>query len=173
MLQINTTPEAALRSSVGVMHAHGALHMMALEAFQPGQRVLKLEGIISSEPTRHTIQLSETEHLQSPKTAGLERRIERHPWLFLNHSCRPNTAVRGRELIALRPIAPYEELSFDYETTEWHMAEPFTCRCGNCGGRSVRGFAFLPAEERERRRPYLAPHLLARIGVFETQMIAV
>lgn len=173
MLQINTTPEAALRSSVGVMHAHGALHMMALEAFQPGQRVLKLEGIISSEPTRHTIQLSETEHLQSPKTAGLERRIERHPWLFLNHSCRPNTAVRGRELIALRPIGRYEELSFDYETTEWHMAEPFTCRCGNCGGRSVRGFAFLPAEERERRRPYLAPHLLARIGVFETQMTAV
>ncbi|MFM7280471.1 MAG: SET domain-containing protein-lysine N-methyltransferase, partial [Planctomycetia bacterium] len=94
-------------------------------------------------------------------------------WLFLNHSCRPTTAVRGRELIALRPIAPYEELSFDYETTEWHMAEPFTCRCGNCGGRSVRGFAFLPAEERERRRPYLAPHLVARIGVCEAQMAAV
>lgn len=173
MLQINTTPEAALRSSVGVMHAHGALHMMALEAFQPGQRVLKLEGIISPEPTRHTIQLAENEHLQFPKGASLEVRIENHPWLFLNHSCRPNMAVRGRELIALRPIARYEELSFDYETTEWQMAEPFTCRCGHCGGRTVRGFAFLPKEERERRRPYLAPHLLARIAAFEQQLASV
>ncbi|MEY5032012.1 MAG: Phosphoribosylformylglycinamidine synthase [Planctomycetota bacterium] len=86
----------------------------------------------------------------------------RHPWRFLNHSCDPSAAVQSRSLIALRPIAAGEQITFDYTTTEGSMAEPFTCLCGasGCVG-TVRGFAHLSAAEQRARRDRLAPHLRA------------
>jgi hypothetical protein len=40
------------------------------------------------------------------------------------------------ELIALQPIKPGDEFTFFYPSTEWFMAEPFNCLCGeaNCIG---------------------------------------
>jgi hypothetical protein len=90
-----------------------------------------------------------------------------HPWQFLNHSCEPNVRVQGRDLVAARAIKAYEELSFDYETTEWDMASPFTCRCGACDGRTVRGFRWLSSEDRVRRLAVLAPHLKERLELVE------
>lgn len=53
----------------------------------------------------------------------------------MNHCCSPSAAFgRGLELVALRDIAPHEEVTFDYSTTEadpeWHL----DCACGadNC-----------------------------------------
>jgi len=45
-------------------------------------------------------------------------------------------------------------------TTEYDMAEPFACHCGSprCFG-TIRGFKHLTEDERERLRPFLAPHL--------------
>ncbi len=58
-------------------------------------------------------------------------------WAPQNHSCQPNTAYEGLNIIALRPIAKGEELTLDYASflDEEHM-EPFECRCGapNCRG---------------------------------------
>jgi D-alanine-D-alanine ligase len=58
-------------------------------------------------------------------------------WAPQNHSCLPNTAYEGLNIIALRDIAKGEELTLDYASflDEQHM-EPFQCRCGavNCRG---------------------------------------
>ncbi len=58
-------------------------------------------------------------------------------WAPQNHSCQPNTAYEGLNIVALRPIAKGEELTLDYASflDEEHM-EPFECRCGapNCRG---------------------------------------
>jgi hypothetical protein len=35
------------------------------------------------------------------------------------------------ELVCLRPLQPGDELTFFYPSTEWDMAQPFVCNCGN------------------------------------------
>lgn len=161
MPTIRIEPRAELRTLVGVLHAHGELRVIALQAFADGATVMRLDGLTGSVPSRHTIQIGAVEHLGTPAGVTFEQIAARYPWQFLNHACHPNTWVRGRELVALGKIAAYDELSFDYETTELRMAEPFRCRCGACDGRPVRGFETLERAERERRRPWLAQHLRA------------
>jgi D-alanine-D-alanine ligase len=79
-----------------------------------------------------------------------------HPddWAPQNHSCAPNTAYDGLDVIACRDIAAGEELTLDYETLLSEHAEPFTCRCGasTCRG-TIRGRAGVSVTARERERP--------------------
>jgi D-alanine--D-alanine ligase len=55
-------------------------------------------------------------------------------WAPQNHSCNPNTAYNGLNLVALRPILPNEELTMDYAQLLDQSAETFDCQCGatNC-----------------------------------------
>ena len=61
------------------------------------------------------------------------------PFIYVNHSCNPNTAVVGEvDLVALRPIDKGEEVTFDYAMTEWiwerfgrHAQWKMQCRCGS------------------------------------------
>ncbi len=57
-------------------------------------------------------------------------------WANQNHSCAPNTAFDGLDLVALRDIAPGEELTVDYATFCGPDMREFDCRCGapNCRG---------------------------------------
>ena len=54
---------------------------------------------------------------------------------YINHSCEPNTFfdTQKGEVVALRDIAPNEEISFFYPSTEWSMTQPFACFCGALG----------------------------------------
>jgi hypothetical protein len=79
------------------------------------------------------------------------------PGRLVNHSCAPNAAVvDDTRLIALRALAPGEEIRFDYSTTisdGWTMA----CRCGAAGCRGlIVAFQLLP--EPLRRRYALLGH---------------
>jgi D-alanine-D-alanine ligase len=57
-------------------------------------------------------------------------------WAPQNHSCQPNTAYEGLNIIALRNIGEGEELTLDYASFLDEHMEPFKCRCGdpNCRG---------------------------------------
>jgi hypothetical protein len=88
-----------------------------------------------------------------------EQIYESYPWLFLNHSCIPNAMIRDCSLFAIQPISPFEEITFDYNTTEYDMVDPFICRCGKCNRRRIRGFRYLTDDEGTRLLPYLAEHL--------------
>ena len=64
---------------------------------------------------------------------GSDRNIEEFDYMAnLNHSCDPNIFLDTErfELHAIRDIAPGEELSFFYPSTEWDMSTPFQCLCG-------------------------------------------
>ena len=61
-----------------------------------------------------------------------------------------------------RRIEADEQLTFDYNTTEWSMDAPFACACGACSGAAIRGYAHLTSAERAQREPYVAAHLRAR-----------
>ena len=80
--------------------------------------------------------------------------ILKDPVQRLNHSCDPNAGIRNNRLIALRRIAPSEEICFDYSTTvdeggSWQM--PCRCAALNCRG-IIRDFIFL---EEELQQHYL------------------
>lgn len=61
--------------------------------------------------------------------------------------------------MALRPIAQGDEVTYDYNTTEYSMASPFLCHCGHCSGTEIRGFRHLSIPERQRRARILAAYL--------------
>jgi hypothetical protein len=51
--------------------------------------------------------------------------------LYTNHSCDPNLAIQGQiVLVAMRDIAPGEELTIDWATTD-DGDYAMTCRCGS------------------------------------------
>jgi hypothetical protein len=82
------------------------------------------------------------------------------PARYLNHSCRPNTAIakvaNRLRLVAACRIAKGEEIAFDYSTTigdddVWRMR----CRCGQAECRRlIRNFGALPVD----RRAYYLEH---------------
>ena len=61
-------------------------------------------------------------------------------------------------------------MTFNYNTTEWEMAEPFSCGCGseNCLG-TIQGLKHLTISQRERLG-FVAPHL-SRHVLGESRMI--
>jgi len=77
---------------------------------------------------------------------------------FVNHSCDPNaglviTGTDGSDvrLIALRPIAAGEQVTFDYSTTMDEDDFEFECRCGAAGCRGrMRDFKHLPPAVKRR-----------------------
>ena len=73
-----------------------------------------------SEPTRTSIQVSEDIH------------IEDDIGKLINHSCRPSCEIKGYNIIALRDIHRYTEITFDYTKSETRLSSPFECNV--CGG---------------------------------------
>jgi len=57
---------------------------------------------------------------------------------FMNHSCDPNTWWADDDtMIARRDILPYEEVTYDYATTDVDLPFALTCQCGSPLCRSV------------------------------------
>lgn len=154
---------APVESRAAVARVHGNYHVVATELIQPGELVLRIEGDVTLQPTRYTVQVDSGRHIEVPAEAGLELLLDRYFWRFLNHSCDPSAILRGREVIARRRIRPWDEVTFDYDSTEYDMAEPFHCRCGapSCRG-LIRGYRHLAVAQRRRIDPYLAVFLRDR-----------
>jgi uncharacterized membrane protein YeiB len=139
-----------------IRHA-GFASLHAVRSLAPGEVVFPLTGRLVEQPTRFTIQVGADAHLTP---------ISEHasPWKYLNHGCDPNVAidVPRRVIVARRPITAGEELRFDYNTTEWELAEPFVCNCGapTCVGVAM-GFAHLSSTRHEILLRDAAPHIRA------------
>lgn len=145
---------------VAVVRRDGEFHLLSTRAVGPGELLFLVEGTLTSVATRYSVQVGPSLHVDLPAGLGLEEVLDTFYWRFMNHSCEPNVAVRGRDVRSLRNIEQWEEITFDYNTTEYDLAEKFDCRCGSarCLGR-VGGFAHLPRASQERLRPHLARHL--------------
>ena len=83
-----------------------------------------------------------------------------------NHSCDPNcsayvdAATGAFVLRAVRSISSGAPVTFDYETTEWAMDEPFACECGtpSCRGQ-ISGFKKMAPEAQAKLQPRAAAHI--------------
>lgn len=154
-------PVRGCRSNlVGVVRAEGAYRLVAVRAVGAGGRLFRIEGETTRCPSRYSVQIGENLHIDVGTGHSAEEILDRYFWRFMNHSCDPNTMVKGQKVIVLRDIRPWEDVTFNYNTTEYDMAEPFTCRCGSARClREIRGFKHLTAAEKERLRPLLGAHL--------------
>jgi hypothetical protein len=143
-----------------VQRLRGAFRVTAAANLPAGTQLLTVTGRVTDRPSRDSIQIGAHEHIDPPVPDRLEDDMDRHAWRFLNHSCEANAVLRGLTLVALRDIAAGAEITFDYATTEYEMAEPFVCGCGapTCRG-VIRGFAGLNAAQRLALLPHLAAHL--------------
>lgn len=131
------TVHATASAWLGVLEEPAQLRTIAVQPIPAGTDILALDGRVSDTPTRYSVQIGPAEHLDPFDLLQPEERLRWRPWMFLNHHCEPNAVIEGRSLRALRDILPGEGVTFDYNTTEWEMAEPFDCHCGSprCMGR--------------------------------------
>jgi hypothetical protein len=146
---------------VGVMRVSGEYRLLAAESLPADSYLFPIDGQLTSRPSRYSVQIDQEIHVDLGAGHSLEEEFDRFYWRFMNHSCEPNAVIRRRAVFALKPIRVGEQIAFDYNTTEYELAEPFECRCGSsrCDG-LIRGFRFLARREQERLRPWLADHLL-------------
>ena len=144
----------------GVLRVAGDFRLVSLCRRSAGERLFELVGDIVPKPSQHSVQIDDDLHLDLDPVPPLEQTLDRFFWRFMNHSCDPNSRLQGRELFALRDIEAWEAITFDYNTTEWHIAHPFVCRCGaaHCLG-EIRGYRHLSAEQRRRIEAHAAAHV--------------
>lgn len=160
VLPVHECPE----NLVGVVRAAREYRLIALRPIVSGERMFRIEGELTRHPSRYSVQVGEGLHVDLHPGHSSEEILDRYFWRFMNHHCNPNTVIQGRDVIALHAIAPWADVTFDYNATEYDMADPFNCRCGSqgCLGQ-IRGFKHLTPPQRQRLRPHLAHHLLRHL----------
>jgi hypothetical protein len=154
---------------VRVVHTDGMWRVLAMEDIGHGELILEIKGVLVDQPSRYTVQIGEGVHIApAPGRDDPSRGDDppSYPWQFLNHSCDPNAVIAGTNLVAHRRIDAGQEVTFDYNTTEYEMATPFACQCQACGdgGSLIAGFRFLPTPRQREMYPRLAEHLRRKLG---------
>ena len=90
--------------------------VIANKNYKEGELVNVLKGEIFPEPDKYSIQLSENQHILDDFAK------------YMNHSFNPNCIIVGYQIIALREILEGDELTFNYNTNEKKLANPFIDR---------------------------------------------
>ena len=86
--------------------------------------------------------------------------VGNHLWLYpkkgsygwnINHSCNPNSGIKGKVIIAIKRISPNDEITLDYSTTTSDADWKINCNCKSKTCRKIiRGVQFLPRSLREK-----------------------
>ena len=149
--------------TLAVVHTHGAYSLVTAEPVTAGRLLFTLEGELTPRPSRYSVQVGRDLHIDVPQPTSFEVMTRQYPWRFMNHSCEPSARIEGRTVIALREIPTGEQITFNYNTTEWELAEAFTCHCGSAGCQGeIRGYRFLSPQASTRLSPTAADHLTQR-----------
>jgi hypothetical protein len=84
---------------------------------------------------------------------------------LINHCCQPNCGLSGQiALVALRPIRPGEEITFDYGTTDSSEFLCFSVSCGKSPCRKhLRPDDWQRTDVQEVNRRHFSPYLQRRI----------
>lgn len=84
---------------------------------------------------------------------------------YVNHSCTPNAGIEGQTaIVALRDIAPGEEICYDYAMSDGSDYDEFECHCGapDCRGK-ITGEDWRLPELQARYGEHFSPYILRRI----------
>ena len=123
-----------------------------------GEVIFRFKG-----PLKFKINQSKEDALANPDWVGVakDQWIDPDkPYKFINHSCNPNTGIKGKvTVVALRDIKEGEELTIDYSTIEGDPRWEMKCMCGesNCRG-IIRSIQYLPKSRFEDYLPYVSTY---------------
>lgn len=149
----------------------GGMGIFALEPIAQGELVAAWGGTIV--PAALLDQLSE-------KIVSLSLQVEDELYLvpdrlgpgdYVNHSCDPNGGISGTShLVAMRDIAPGEEVTFDYAMGDATPYDSFECACGSpiCRGTVTGNDWMLPALW-DKYAGYFSPYIQRRIDRLRQQ----
>jgi hypothetical protein len=113
--------------------------LFALQRFQKGSLVIRANALSeSSKQDSHSVQTSWNSHV----TMDLPARSINHVCDEANVGIQPNS-LGAFDFFALREISIEEELTWDYETSEYEISHGFACACGaaSCRG-ELQGFRY-------------------------------
>ncbi|KAG5944781.1 hypothetical protein E4U59_006874 [Claviceps monticola] len=104
--------------------------------------------------------------VEKPTYATVQMGVNRHlnlnsDLVYINHSCEPSLIFDTASLNILagpKGLQPGDELTFFYPSTEWSMAQPFTCLCNrpSCRG-TISGAKDMKPSQLEGL--WLSPHI--------------
>jgi SET domain len=114
-----------------VMRRDGAFLLIAAKAVDENEQLFRIEGLEVTTPSFASVQVGPNLHIDMEPQIDLTGQMDLYPWRFMNHSCDANCVILDRAVYAQRRIDPGDELTFDYNSTEYDMAEPFECACGS------------------------------------------
>lgn len=138
--------------------------LFAIDEIMKNEIIFEFEQNFLINPTRTSMQIDDNVHQESIHSNALEN--------FLNHSCKPNGYIEFQDLTyrALCPIKKGEELTFNYNTTEWDMKKGFLCQCEFKGCyEQIKGFKYLTYEQQKELEPLLSPFLKKKLKEAESQ----
>lgn len=143
-----------------VIRRDGAFALIAMRDFVAGEYLFRVDGTKFPTPTFTSVQTGPDTHIDVDPTSDLTRQMDIYPWRFTNHHCEPNVSMTHAECITLRNIHAGEEITFNYNTTERLMDEPFGCGCraAVCAGQ-IGGYARTSPAEKARLAPFVASYL--------------
>jgi hypothetical protein len=118
----------------------GQQSLHATVSFSPGEVICSFHaGQTLQDASYLTVQLGEQTHIT----------LQPEFLQYINHSCDPSVFFDTSlmQLVCLSEINPGDEFTFFYPSTEWDMAQPFTCYCGytHCL-KKIQGAAWLSDE---------------------------
>lgn len=97
----------------------GMKGLFARKPFDKNEIIFSLKGKIKNKPTRTSIKI------------GQNRHVEDLYGKYINHNCRPSVKIIDGNVVAIKNIKIFEEITFNYLENEDDLAAPFICEC--CG----------------------------------------
>lgn len=157
------SPKTAVRASP--IHGKGLFATQAIAAGEivavKGGSILTTQEWVKLEPHLGPAEVQIADELFIAPTRPEHRE---GCMLYTNHSCNPNVAIQGQIVfVAMRDIAPGEELTHDWATTD-DLDYVMECRCGspNCRG-VITGKDWMKRELQEKYRGWFSWFLQRKI----------
>ena len=141
---------------LGVRDTKKGKSLIALAPIEKDELLIQFNGTLLPHPTKNSLQIDEGKHLEGPGEIDD----------CLNHSCTPNGYIEFSTLSfrAIHDVIAGEELTFNYLTTEWDMANKFLCDCGSATCvHEIKGFRYLSLTQKQKLRPLLSPFLAKKL----------
>jgi uncharacterized protein len=157
------SPKTAVRASP--IHGRGLFAEHAIAKGEivavKGGHVLTAPQWAALEPTLGPADIQIAEDLFIAPVTPTERDDS---MLYTNHSCDPNLAIQGQiVLVAMRDVAPGEELTIDWATTDDGDYQ-MVCHCGSAGCRgTITGKDWMKPELQAKYRGWFCWFLQRRI----------
>ncbi len=140
------------------INSFGELGLFAKENFNSGDVVFsKTLTSFQNQPDKYSIQVDHNNHF-NPNNEVLAK---------TNHSCAPNAIIVYEEstvkLVAIKPVLIDDEMTFNYLTTEYTLANPFKCNCGSIDCfQDIKGYRDLSPAQKKSLQPYILGYLKGR-----------